>query len=247
MQLRVRADTGPLALALRGLYRDQLPFATAQAINRTLIAGQAAQREQMGRGFNLRRRDFAAKSIKIRGNERASKRSLEGIIRVETPGGGARSDIFTQHEDGGEKKPFSGTRLAVPQAVLRTKVGIIPRGQRPRAHEFSPMGGKTRTARHVYRGKNRTWMLRNPDGTGGIWQRTGARSTKRRAGAGRRMASERDTRRTFDMNMKMLFRFTETATLDRRLNFEDTVTRTARETYPRHFAEEFAKAIKTAR
>jgi len=245
MIIHFRAHTDPVSQALRSLYRDQIPFATSKAINATLVDGQRAQRQHMRRAFTLRRPGFADRSIKIRGGDWATKRRLKGIIRVETPGGGARNDVFTQHEPGGDKHPLSGTRLAVPQGGLR--VGVIPRNKRPKSYLFERMGGKQATARFVYRGRGRTWMIRNPDGSGGIYQRVGAKATKRRPGAGRRLVSDRDTRKTRDMHVRVLFLFTPLARLERRLAFVDTVTRTARKEYPKRFQEEFHKAIQTAR
>ncbi len=219
--------TVKLSSALRSLdqvRQKQIPFATAKALNETALNVQKAERAQLEQGFKLRRRDWAFRNIKINRGDFATKSRLRAIVRIESPGGGARSDILGKFEDGGIKRPRMGSRIAIPGEVQRTKTGIVSKGLRPSALNFRPVGGNSRS--NVMKGDKRTFLIRKPGGRGVILQRTGR---GKRAG------------------VRVLFFFRPSVRIDRRLRFHDTAVKTVQDTFNRNFGRAFAEAIRTAR
>lgn len=114
----------------------QIPFAVAKMLNATGLDMQKAERAQMERVFDIRRKDFADRSVKITHFAKKSEPFL--VIGIHPPGaqGESRKDIFTKFEVGGPKTPTSGRTIAVPVSrvgLRATKAGILTRGARPRA------------------------------------------------------------------------------------------------------------------
>lgn len=241
----VRTNSGLAVRSLREVMR-QFPYALSLAINDTAEQFQEVERRHLLDVFQARRPKWVRDNVKIRRGDFAHpKRGLRAIVRMEAPGKSAdRTDVLAKFEDGGTKTPRDGSRLAVPAEAKRTPRGIIGKRGRPKSFDFTPMGGKTRSARHVYQGNRRTWMLRNPDGTGGIYQRTGKRATKKRRGEGRRLASDIHSRKSRDLNLRTLFRFTPDASIDRRLDFEETARRVVRARFSDNFEKALEKALK---
>lgn len=242
--ISVTVDTSSVVPWLQSLHRDQIPYATMLALNELALAVQTAEREGIDQRFTLRRRDWARRNVKIRREDFAKKTQLRAIVRMEAPGSAGRTDILAKFEDGDTKRP-RGRRLAIPDDVRRSASGVIPKGKRPKAFHFKPMGGKTRTARYVLVGDSRTFAILNPDGTGGIYQRTGRKIRRRRTSGnqGRRLASDIQTRSVRDMNVRVLYRFTPQANIDSRLHFESTAREVIRVRFSRTFEEALQKAI----
>ncbi len=213
----------------------QLPYALKVSINDTAKDFQRVETRQIMKVFTIRRRTFAQRAVKIK--PFATKQRLEAKVSIDPPGGQARADIFAKFETPSTKRPRSGSRLAVPKEVRRTKTGIISRAKRPRSFQFQQVG-------KALRGKQRTFMIRLPGGRGGIYQRIGPRGRKR---GGRAMASSISTRRQFDTRIRTLFRFTPQARIDDRLEFVDTGKKTVRAEFPKNFHQAFKKALATAR
>ena len=234
LELRVESNLVQLKALLAGTAR-QLPFALKVAINDTALEFQRVQTNRIMKIFTIRRSTFAKRAVKIK--PFATKQSLEAKVSIDPPGGKARADIFAKFETTSIKRPRSGSRIAVPKDVRRTKTGIISKSKRPRSFQFQRVG-------KALRGKNRTFLIRLPGGRGGIFQRTGPRGRKR---GGRAMASTISTRRQFDTRIRTLFRFTPQARIDDRLEFIDTGKKTVRVEFPKSFHVAFKKALATAR
>lgn len=244
--LTVEIDTRPAEQFLTDLEKRQLPFILMRTLNRTGLKVQEAEREELDDSFTLRRKDWAHRNVKIRREDFAKKNRLRVMVRMEAPGDGSRSDILAKFEESGTKRPKDGSRLAIPVDVKTTRVGIVQKNQRPRSFDFVHVGG------NVWRGEKRTFMIRRPDGTGGIYQRTGRRGRRRKdgsrgRGAGRRQASDISTRKVRDLNVRTLFRFTPLARIEKRLQFEDTARRVVLDVWNPTFFEEFRNAMRTAR
>lgn len=240
MKVQLDINTAGVASSLLELHRNQIPFAASKAINATLLDIQKAQRESMGRSFILRRRTWAERSVKIGRGDFATKGKLAGIIRIETPGDPTRSDILGQHEEGGTKRP-GGSRLAIPVAVRSSRTDLVPDSKRVRAlGKFTHMGGM------VWRGSNRTFMVRRPDGRGGIYQRVGPRNKRGEADRrNHRFRTKFVARR--DSSLIQLYRFVPEAELEPRLRFEATGSAIAQSRFARNFESAFAHAVATAR
>lgn len=243
--INVEVDTETASRWLRGLYSSQIPYALMRAINKTALQVQVAERRDMDQEFSLRRKDWAHRNVKIRRDDFATKTKLQAIVRIEAPGDRSRSDILAKFEETTTKKP-KGSHIAIPVDVRTTTVGIVRKNQRPRSFDFVHWGG------NVWRGKDRTFMIRNPDGSGGIYQRTGRRGRKKKDGtrghgAGRRMASSVSSHQDRDLNVRVLYRFTPLARIEKRLKFEDTARRVIVQVFDDNFAEAFRRAVETAR
>lgn len=227
MTLRVTVDTKPAEGFLNRLFREQIPFATARALNQTALDVQQAEREELSRNFTLRRRDWAMRNIKIRREDFARKHRLRAIVRVESPGGGDRSDILAKFEEGGIKRPSSGKRIAVPVDVRRTGTGIVSPSMRPGRLNFQPRGGKVFSNRsNVMVGDKRTVMIRQPGGRGVVLQRKGRRKARK---------------------LLLLYAFRPKVKLSPRLKFESTARREINQVFNKNFDREFRRAIETAR
>jgi hypothetical protein len=142
----------------RDVYKRQIPFATARAINWTAKDFQGAQRIRMADVFEIRRPQFLKQSVKIK--PFATKEKQEATVKIDSPAG--RSDIFGKFEEDTVKGPVRGTTVAVPtRHVPRTGAGIIKKVWRPRevvGKEFNLGGSRFRGV-----------LVRKPDGTGTIF------------------------------------------------------------------------------
>ena len=219
---------------IRGIYRDQLPFVTARTINAVALSFQKAQREHQHRIFDVRNRTFIDRSVKIK--PFAKKTSLFARVSIDPPGGQERADILTKFESGGTKRPRDGRSLAVPADAQRLKRGRVRKADRPKELGFR-LHGKGPEA-EVFRGKKRTFLIRRPDGTGGIYRRTGSSTA---------MVSSLATRNVRDSNIQTLFRFTPTARIDSNLNFVSIAQRVVAAELGEAFNREFDRAVRTAR
>jgi len=245
INITVSSNAAEVSRVLRALYADQLPFAAMKALNRTGNAVQDAQRKGQRQRFEVRRTQWADRSVKRGRGDFATKQRLQAIVRIEAYGDPSRSDVLTQHEKAGTKRPKSGKRLAIPVEARPGRSKAAYHKEKPKAFGFTPHG----KSRRVYTGDRRTFMVLNPDGSGGIYQRTGrkVRGRRRLATQGRRMASSLTTRRVQDQNVRTLYTFTPRGKLDARLGFEETARRVIEQEWPKAMREEFARAVRSAR
>lgn len=218
MKIRVSSNASEVSAWMRGLFRDQVPFALSKAINETAKEAQRAQRRHQASEFTIRRKRFADAAVKIK--PFSSKRRLFADVQIDPPGSG-KADILTKFEDQSRKRP-RGSRIAIPTPSLkRTGTGIVPPSMRPSRLNFQQHGGD------VFRGDKRTFMILRPGGTGAIFRRRGRRGS---TGA------------------DAIFVFRPSADISgTRLAFERTVTDTVRRTFDRHFSQAFDLAVQTAR
>lgn len=243
MIIRVEVHTAGAERMLLMLRRDQLPYAKSVALNEVATRFQAAQRRGIHERFRTRRKQWVDQSVKITHFARKQEGRAYAEIGIVSPGGGERSDILGKFEKGGLKRPKAGSRLAVPDEARRTKSDIVQKSQRPRAFNFKLHGVGPKA--EVLIGDKRTFMIRRPDGTGAVYQRTGARRRIARDNMGRNLGGRR--RRARSSVLKRLFVFTRTARLDPDLRFHETARRVVAAEWPPAFREAFRKAIATAR
>lgn len=224
MKIEVHIPEAEVHAWARKVFEDQIPFATSKAINATALDFQKAQREHQHDVFTIRRKTFVDRAVKIK--PFATKQKPVATVSVDPPGGKARADILTQHEEGGTKTP-KGTSLAVPAEARRTKTGIIRKRDRPRAYDFKRV--KTKGRIEVYRGNRRTYMIRRPDGSGMI---------RRRIGKGKHGTHQ---------GTIPLFRLTPKGEIKPTLDFTDNARRTVDDRFATNWEREFGKAIQSGR
>jgi hypothetical protein len=171
MNIRVTTNALELSRFMRELFRDQVPEAARRGIRYTALDFQKGQREHQRQVFTVRRPTFVDRAVKI--SQFPTKQEPVAVVKIEPPGGQARADVLTVHEEGGTKEPGPGHRAkAVPQAAQASPTEIVPKRLRPTQLGFRRVdkgGGEFQ----VFRGKVRTFMIRRPDGSGVILQRTG--------------------------------------------------------------------------
>jgi hypothetical protein len=122
--------------------------------------------------------------------------------------------------------------LAVPDPKLRGVRGGVPKGKRPKGFAFTLWGTGPKAT--VLIGKKKTFLIKYPDGTGGIYQRVSK---------GRSFVSSVKTRKVRDASIDTLYRFTPMARIQSRLRFEVTVTGVIKARFQRTFKEALALAI----
>ncbi|MDB4947448.1 MAG: hypothetical protein JWM27_97 [Gemmatimonadetes bacterium] len=238
--IRVDADIAQVMRAFEG-FEDQIPFAVSKAINRVAVDAQKAQVAHQRAIFTVRRTAWVDKAVKVK--PFATKTRLQATISIDPPGGKKRADILSKFEAAGVKRSTkAGGRLAVSESRISRSDNGGGRQKRPRDFKLVEVVPGT-----IYRGPGRVFMIRQPDGTGGIFKRVGKKATKKRAGAGRRLVSDIGSRMVRDANVVTLYRFTPSAKIDNRLHFEATVGGSIRATFLRHFEAELTEAIRTAK
>lgn len=129
MKLRVKADTKRVSRWLKRVFKDQIPFVTAQAINSTAFDVRKKIVEDTYKDAfdvkNTRFPSFATKPVK-----KANKKKL--IASVGNLGKKV-FDYLELHAEGGTKKP-RGRHIAIPSRDLRDEFpDKIPKRQRPKA------------------------------------------------------------------------------------------------------------------
>lgn len=225
--IRVRTNAVEVAGAFGVLFRDQLPFAIKEAINHTAKDAQRAQHAGMEQRFTIRRRAWVQRGIKIK--PFATKRRLVATIAVDPPGGAARADILTRHEERGFRIPFKGRALAVPIAARANKQDVVAKRNRPKAFAFKQMVRGT-GGTEVFKGQKRTFMIRRADGTGWILKRVG-----------------RGKHGSLFEGTSVLYVLDTSVPIAERLRFMATVTDTVHVTFNGHFSRSFDRAVRTAR
>jgi Family of unknown function (DUF6441) len=168
--VKVTTNLDELTRSLNRIQKEQLPFALSKGLNETAKEFQKRQREGMKHRFSIRRKSWVERSVKIGREDWATKKKLEAIVRIETPGDRSRSDILAQHEEGGEKRG-RGRTMSVP-IMARPRGyggGVVPKRLRPSNLNLRPWGSTGR----VMRGDQRTILIRTANDRGVILQRTG--------------------------------------------------------------------------
>lgn len=207
LELQVETNADEVAGWFRELYRDQLPFAIAKAINATAIDFQKRQQAGMRARFTIRR-DWTLRGIKINREDFANKQKLEAIVHVESDRG-----FLLKFETGGIDRPIRARSITVPVDVDRTKTGLVSGRLKGKALAFKSVSPSTSI------GRRRTFSIRGK----GIFQRLPAGQTR--------------TLFTFARSVRIdpILRFESTAVSTVRLNFEshfarefDNAVRTAR-------------------
>jgi hypothetical protein len=226
MRVGMNLDTRQFERLTKAVLR-QTPYAMKEALNKTALTFQEVKRRDYHRTFTLRRASFI---------ERQGVKVLNGFATKERPeitiGNDRKADFLAKFEAGGTKTP-RGEHLAIPgNAIDKSKV--IPRNMRPRALEIADGVAQginvsrkrgTVTAGKVRRpgqGLRRTYLVPEV----GIFQRRGK-------GAG--------------STSRLLYGFKRAARIDADLRFMERAREVMSKQFGKNFAQEFAKAIRSAR
>lgn len=226
------------AQRLRVLSTSGAQRALRDAIMATLTDVQKAERTSLPTRVKFRNtasKSWGERSVKI--TQFPKREVLRGAIGIQAPGDPTRSDILGKLEEDSVKRPTRGDAIAInEQQPFKSKGDWAKR--RPKALNLR-LAGKS-GATQIYFGDNGTFMIKMPGGQGGIYQRSGRKVKGERRAAAARLASDVGTRRTRDLSIRTLYRFTPFAEIGKRLHFEDVGMGVVRA----RFSENLAEAIR---
>jgi len=131
MQINVKSNISTFAKAMDAFGRNQIPFATANALTSTAFdVRKQIVDDTYPKSFTVRNKRFASAMFRV---EPANKRNL--TARVYDKLG---RDYMTTQAEGGFKRP-RGSNIAIPsRQIKRTASGKVPKGKQPR----NVLGGK---------------------------------------------------------------------------------------------------------
>lgn len=140
MEISVKSNVKQLQQKFSRFHRDQVPFATASALTKTVQAAQRGIQEQIPNRFNVTKKWWLKQQptgVKIKP---ATKRQLWATVFT-------NAYFAPLQEDGGTKKPFKGSRLAVPTDNVRAKKRRRSGGVREVIDRPKTFFGKTKTGK----------------------------------------------------------------------------------------------------
>jgi len=162
----IKLDADRALSGLTDLQQRQIPFAMANAINRTAEEVQTADRDHISQVFTIRR-PWVLTNVRIARSDFATKTKMSATIAIPD------DSVLSKFEGGGMKAPRAGRSIAIPVNARRTKSDIIAASARPRAFGFVQSAKPAPNGGALFVGKGRTFMIQMPDGTGWIFKRTG--------------------------------------------------------------------------
>lgn len=114
--------------------QQQIPYATAQAINNTMKGAQTAIGNDIKNSMIIRNAAFLKYSLKI--TQFARKTNLEGVLSIADLPGKQSADLLSKFDTTSNitrKEPKQAHELAIPTAQVQPhKQSIIPSSKRPR-------------------------------------------------------------------------------------------------------------------
>lgn len=125
MQINVQSNISTFAKAMDAFGRDQIPFATASALNSTAFdVRKQIVEDTYPNSFTVRNKRFASQMFRV---DKANKRNL--TARVYDRLG---RDYMVNQAEGGIKRP-RGNHIAIPsRQIKRTASGKVPKAKQPR-------------------------------------------------------------------------------------------------------------------
>lgn len=194
MQISVKSNLNTFEKMINAFGRNQVPFATANALTTTAfdVRKQIVEKTYPD-SFTVRNKRFASQMFRV---EKANKRNLTAAV-FDRLG----RDYMVKQAEGGVKRP-RGNHIAIPsRQIKRTASGKVPRGKQPR----NLLGGK------AYRTKLRSGqdVIAQQVGRGAARRQQVLYLLEKTAHIPKRFPFYEDatttTRRVFDRNFKKSF------------------------------------------
>ncbi len=131
MQINVQSNISAFAKAMDAFGRDQIPFATASALNSTAFdVRKQIVEDTYPNSFTVRNKRFASQMFRV---DKANKRNLNARVYDRLG-----RDYMVNQAEGGLKRP-RGNHIAIPsRQIKRTASGKVPKAKQPR----NVLGGK---------------------------------------------------------------------------------------------------------
>lgn len=226
--IKVEMDARDAMRDLRGIKREQFPFAYAAALTETAKLAQTAVQVKTRLSFNLHT-EYIPRGIRI---TPAKKRDVVqmGMAWSSVYTSDAITSFMVIHEEGGIKDP-RGKVLSVPTTGIRQYSFKTARGAVKK--RWQPKG-----------------LLRGYTGRTGTRKRKKGRLSRQafilpKKGAQPAMLVRRVSRG--ERGLELLYVFTPQARIEPRWGFEDTVQRTADKVFKRVFDDKFKMALRSAK
>jgi hypothetical protein len=235
-------DTKAMIAELDDIRRNQVPFAMALAMNRTMEEVQVEFIRHMESTFTIRNRVFMRRLVKIAPEDRALKDRLSAGIRIEGPRAKPnRGKVLTRHEAGGTRQAAGQAPMYIPTKALRptpqstisqalypSYLGVVSSRVGGSGEMFAPRMSSVgpRGTRQV-RGKRGTFVL-SPD--------LGHRISGRAAGVYQRIAPGRG-------GIVRIWMYRPQITLQPSLQFQATFDRVAGTRFNENFAGALGYAL----
>jgi len=131
MQINVKSNISTFAKAMDAFGKQQIPFATANALNTTAFdVRKQIVEDTYPRSFTVRNKRFASQLFRV---DKATKRNLTARLYDRLG-----RDYMVNQAEGGIKRP-RGRNIAIPtREIKRTTSGKVPKNRLPR----NVLGGK---------------------------------------------------------------------------------------------------------
>lgn len=234
MPFTVTIDGRQLAATFDGM-EQQLPFATARALNEVATAFQANERGVIQGDMTIRR-PWVLQGIKINRGDFATTDNLRAIVGVDP-----QRDFLDKFEQGGIRAPRASKALSVPLAARSSPQSVVPNALRPRRLGFgNPIA--TKDGGVMMRGSNRTFIIQNADGSGVVLQRKSRAVAVKKRQQRVLMLGQRH-----DDSLIVLYRLAPRTHVPASLHFLETAHLTFERTWPTAFAKWWNEAVRTAR
>ncbi len=136
MSVNLTSNLTTVQKALDAFGRNQLPFATAMALNDAAFDVRKDTIERVWPSdVIVRKKNFmSAMLMPIRGDNRATKRRLTAIVQ-NYPSGRRHKEYLGTLAQGGVKRPIDGRNITIPArgSALRNAQGAVPKSRRATA------------------------------------------------------------------------------------------------------------------
>ena len=123
LQVTITTDIVKLSGQLTNLAAKQIPFATAEALNRLAFDAQRQVKSELRQNFTIRR-DWVARRI----NVNKAHKSAWPLLSAEV---GTQDEFMARQELGGTKAGRDGGRVAIPKAARPNPQTVTPQRSWP--------------------------------------------------------------------------------------------------------------------
>tara|TARA_Y100000114_G_C11698892_1_gene297429 strand:+ start:192 stop:977 length:786 start_codon:yes stop_codon:yes gene_type:complete len=125
VNINVETNISAFAKALDAFGKDQIPFATAGALNDTaFIVKNAVIEDTYPAAFDVKNKRFPSTAFNV---DKATKKKFEAKVFDRL-----NKDYLVRHAVGGIKTP-SGSTISIPTEEIKISGRGVPKGKRPRA------------------------------------------------------------------------------------------------------------------
>ena len=153
MTIEIRSNVGEVRRTMADLIQQQLPFATAKAVNDVALEARTFLQLTVRQAFTIRRPWVIAKGAFPVTLAKKAQDPKRAIIRVD-----ASRDFFTKFEDGGTKTSRTGKALTVPIEARPTKASLVPKRLSVRALNLTAT--RTKAGKVQLKGNDGTFVVK---------------------------------------------------------------------------------------